>query len=686
MTSVAGRTILLVTLLLCLPVASASVGGVAAGSPADTGAAAGSLAAQGDDAETNETVRHRDPDAYDDDGDGDETERWLSGWLSDRLEESSYELSDGEYDLARDHVDEEYRERFDQYVEVADDVDDDDDESESNAYEEAQREQERLIDAVEEYNELKAEYEAAREAGDDERALELARELEALAEEIGDASQHVQEHFETISEDPEIDLSAANSSIEETNESIQSEQSTIREAEFVGTELTVTTADGSISAADPLVGSGSLQTADGEAIANEEIRLEVGQQELHVETDENGAFEFEYRPVFVPADAESVTVSYLPASDSVYFGSETSVPVSIEPVEPALSVSAVEPESAAYNESITLESTLSVDGTTIDTDVPLVATIDGTPLSTTGATATVPADVPAGDHELDVALAFDDRALESTETTTSLTVTETDPDLTFDAARTGDDEVAVNGSLTVDGDGIEDQPIRIQADGTELETLTTGTAGVFDGTASLPEEVAADDLQFVAVYDDEGTNLARTEAAVTVAAPGGTGGLPAWLWPALGVVAVGGLAAVGYWYRSRGERATDDGSSVVRRDDPVATTDDRSPDVARSRLSQAADQLSQGASDAAIQSSYAAVRGTLEDHVENAETLTHWEFYHRYRDTAGADVDSLRAVTEQYERVTFGPEGATSGDAEATLEQARTLCGLESEVDAPTAE
>lgn len=674
MTSVAGRTIVLVTLLLCLPVASAAVGGaVATGSPADAGAAAGSLAVQGDDAETNETVRHRDPDAYDADGDDDETERWLSGWLSDRLEESSYELSDGEYDLARDHVDEEYRERFDQYVEVADDVDDDDDESESNAYEEAQREQERLIDAIEEYNELKAEYEAAREAGDDERALELARELETLAEEIGDASQHVQEHFETISEDPEIDLSAANSSIEETNERIQSEQSTIREAEFVGTELTVSASDGSISAADPLVGSGSLQTADGEAIVNEEIRLEVGQQELHVETDDNGAFEFEYRPLLVSADAESVTVSYLPASDSVYLGSETSVPVSIDPVEPTLSVSAVEPESAAYNESITLEPTLSVDGTTIDTDVPLTASIDGVSMGTVGENVSVPADVPSGEHTMTVELAAEDRALAHTATTTTITVTETDPELDVEADRI-DDEVVVDGSLTVDGDGIDGQAIEIRADGTVLETLTTDASGAFDGTVSLPDE-AAGDVQLVAVYDDDGTNLAGTEAAATVGIPSGDGGIPTVAWAALGVAVLGAAAVVGYWYRSRSRDTAPSSAGEEARDPAVAATSDPDPAVVRSLLSQAGDDLSSGEYDAAVRASYTAVRHSLAGQLEGSETLTHWEFYTQYRDVDdGRSASSLRDVTERYERVAFGRDTVPSEEARTALERARELC------------
>ncbi|QFU82264.1 hypothetical protein [Natronorubrum aibiense] len=684
MTTAVGRTIVLVVLLVCLPLTAVG-GAVAAPADSTNERVAFQQDTPDDGSEDNETVRHQNPDEYDEDGDSEATERWLSDWMSSQLEGSAVELSEGEYDLAREYVDEEYRDRFEQYVDVAGDTES----GANNSYEEAQNEQEELTDSVEEYQDLKSQYEASRETGNEERARELARELEVLSNDIESSSQQLQDHYGAISEDEDIDLSDASAAIETVNQDVQTEQEVIRESEFVETELTIEPTNTDISFTEPLVGTGELRTADGEPIANEEIRLDIGNQTIQAETDGAGSFDFEYRPISAPLSAETVTVRYAPETQSVYFGSETDVAVSIEQVEPTITAPVVDPEQVAFGDELVVESELYVDGVPVD-GVPLSVSSGGEFLGVTETvngsftgSATVPAGISAGEQSVRVALPFEDRALASTEAETTVTVTETEPDLSISASQTDNSEVAVNGTLEAAGNGVGAQSVQLLVDGEVLETVTTDETGAFTGSVSLPEGTTAGDVQLVAVYDDDGTNLARTEAATTVSlssASNSSAFLPTWMWLVLGLsVVVAGVAGV-YWYRDRTE-STSPSDSQADESDPVATVDSvESSSLSQALLSQAATQLSRGDADGAVQNGYAAVRTHLESQLEIAGALTHWEFYRQYRerDPASADsVTTLRDVTEGYEQATFGREGISEHDAETVLERARALCGLE---------
>ena len=686
MTIAVGRTLVLVLLLVCLPL-SATGGGIAAASAdsVDSGSMPASVAAQqetpnadGDDTADNDTVRHRNPDEYDEETDQAELERWLSGWMSGQLEEGANQLSDGEAALASEFVGEEYSDRLEQYVEVTGNAE------RAEAFDQAQIEQEQLTEAVSEYENIKAEYEAAREAGDEERARELARELESLAEEIGNSSQNVQDHYETIGNDSDIDLTDAAEEIEAVNEEVQSEQTAIREEAFVETELTIEATTEEISFTEPLVASGTVEAENGTPIANEEIRLKVGNQVLHTETDETGSFDLEYRPISVPLSADSVTVEYVPENRSIYLGSETDVPVDIEQVEPTLTVSDVEPGTVAYGDRVAVDYDLRAGDERVE-DVPVVLSIDGTPLGLFGSSdgettgnPTVPADVPSGEHDLEVSLPFEDRALASVSNSTTVSVAETDPNLSVSASPTGEREITVNGTLEAAGDGVDGQSVRIVADGTVLETVSTDADGAFGASVTIPEETATGEVQLVVVHDDEGTNLARAEAATTVSFTASADSLlPAWAWLALGLLAVA-VGAGGYWYRDQASTST---PATVDRDgvdeDAPGTAETPEPASSRVLLSRANDQLSSGNPNDAVRDCYAAVRRSLESRFAVPGALTHWEFYRRYSDgssNAETESASLRDVTEGYERATFGPDGVSEREAEAVLERARELC------------
>ena len=257
----------------------------------------------------NETVRHRNPDRYAAEGDRDQLERWLEGRLQSRLEGSAIELSEGEAELAREHLDEEYRERLGQYVEVTGD------EEKAETFEDAREEQERLVEAVDAYEEEKEAYERARESGDEERAREHARNLDRLWSDIDEASRELDSSYDAVSNETDADLSAADAAVDEVRESVETEQTAVREEHFLETELTLEPDDSNrsnVSFLEPLTATGELQTANGSAIANEEIYLEIGNATERVDTDSNGAFDLAYRPTTLPLETDALPVAFVP--------------------------------------------------------------------------------------------------------------------------------------------------------------------------------------------------------------------------------------------------------------------------------------------------------------------------------------------------------------------------------------
>ncbi|WP_312907572.1 hypothetical protein [Natronosalvus caseinilyticus] len=646
-----------------------------------------SIAGQADESGTNDTntTRHQNPDEYSEEGDLEGVERWLSGWLTDQLGGSAIQLSQGEYDRASQYVDEEYRDRLDQYVDVAGETEG---ESHEETFEDAQEEQRRTTETAREYEETYEEYEGARATGDDERARELARELETLAEELNDSSTTLRTHYNTIETETGTDLSGADAAIEEVNQDIQEAQAEIRELEFVETELTIeATGPTTISFLDLLEARGQLQTVDGEAIANEPVRLEIGAQTLVTETDATGAFTVTYRPTTINASTTDLAVRYRPANESAYLGSQTDVPVSIEPVEPVLS-DLEATDQARFGDAIHLAGAATVEDVPVDR-LPLSVTLDGQRVGEVdvsegqfNGTVTVPLSVPAGDQELRVAWPHEDRALAPANATTTVTITETESALSMDADPDGE-TLAVTGRLTAaDGDGVANQSVALTLDGDPVEAVTTNADGRFEG--ELTPSSDAESVTVGASYDDPGTSLASAQAKTTVTLATQEGsGLLTWLLVATGLGGMVVLVLVGWWYRRA--RPTTSPSPGPETPAETGSEDAESTRVlVRTQLAQAADQLANGQPDAAVERAYTAARHDLASGLAAAGALTHWEFYHRYHERADEPArDRLRAITEGYERAAFDPTGLTESEAATVLKRVREVCGLGEDGRAP---
>ncbi|WP_276253014.1 hypothetical protein [Halomontanus rarus] len=682
-----------------------------------------------DSSDRNASDRHRNPGEYSERGDLEGLESRLTTWLVDRLRTGAVELRDGEHAVAHGRVDERYDERVEQYVDIARETDG---EHAGDAFEAAGTEQARLTAAVREYETTTADYDAALENGDRALAHDLARELDSLTGEIENASQLVDHHYTEIEDGTGADLSAADTAIETVVEDVRSEQREIRESQFVDTELTIAseTDTSPISFRDPLETTGRLRTVDGEPIANETLRFDVGptNQTVYAETAADGSFELAYRPTTTPLSTTELGVRYVPDHGSPYLETETTLDVTVSSVEPTVTV-LERPDTVAYGDEVTISGTLAVGDVPVD-EVPLVVTLDGRQLDTVRVSngsfegsMVIPASIADGERELGVSLPFDDRsrALAATAASEPTTVLETESELAMRATRTANDTVLVEGWLgTADREGVAEQPVEIRLENATVATVTTGGDGTFQTSVAVPRledgseriETARGELRIRAIYDGTDANLeparAETVATATSSAAGGERGplsqpIPFWAWIGAGLVATATVVIGVRRYRrpdgvagspSFGRDSSSFGASqkgVVVESSPSSTSSDStsttapispSPARIRTRLEEATDHLTNGNPDTAVEYCYEAVRWDLEARIGFESGQTHWEFYRRYRDSSASgleDLNTLRAITEGYERAVFDRQGNTTSDAERILEQAADLCRLEIE-------
>lgn len=653
-----------------------------------------------DDGE-NETERHQNPDEYDGDGDEDAVAAWLSGWMSERLGESTVQITEGQYDAARDVIGDEFDDRLEQFVEVTD-ADDDEEET----LRETRETQEELVNLREEFNETQAAYEQALENGNTEQARELARQLVALAEQIEDVSADLVELLAEIEDITDEDLSAVQETVTEIQTESSTEAQTIAEAEFVETELTVESDATDVSFLDSAVLDGRLQTADGDPLANKSVQVAVEGTSFSVETGPDGSFTLEYRPTDVPLSREALSIVYIPESDSIYLGNETSVRVEVSQVEPTLSVTAT-PETVSFEDQLTVSGDLAVENVPVD-GVPVVIRLGGEELTTETVTngtldaaVDIPATVPAGEQELTVTLPFEDQALAGVSETMTVSVDETDTRMSVEASQSDGTAIDVSGTLTtVNGGSVSGQSVMILLDNERVDTVTTDADGSFTESIALPPDSDGEEVQVVASFDGTGSNLdsSQEDTLLTIELPaeqGDSTGSSALTEPvAEGIPIVGNLSLIGIilgagglvlllgaWWYQRGD--TESPTQAVEASERDGSTVESDPTVVASLFDHATDSLESGQPDAAVQAGYSAVRRQFTSTVEAGQALTHWEFYQAYMDAgvehgeeddSSREADALFDVTEAYERAAYSPGTVSIDDASRAVERAQQLC------------
>lgn len=496
---------------------------------------------QAENTTNNETDRHRNPEEYREDGDSDRVSSWLTTRLAERLGDSVLELSEGQYEFARQFVGDEFEDRIGQLVEVdgetADDDDDDtDDESDTDTTEvinQTKAEQERLIDNVEQYEETETAYENALATNDTDRARALARELVAIADRVESQTTSVVQFFEQLQTISGQDLTAAIERIIDIRERILGDVTTVRESVFVATNLTVAPSQADISFVDPLTVIGQLRTADGNPVANQPIELRVGQTTVQTETNATGAFEFTYRPTRLPINTSSLAVVYQPLPESIYSGSTANIPINVIQQTPTIA-NVTAPANLTYAETGVVGGTVSVDGIPVD-NVTVTLSLAGTQLGTAPVRngqfetrITLPAQVPAGTQQLRVTLPDRQRAVAGTTATQPVTIEETLTILPTRATAVNSTTVTVAGDLFAIGVpndatgvvGVADQPVQLSIDSVTIETVTTTAEGAFATQLNLSQLGAiGETVAIESRYNQSSTNLGSDLTTTTVTLP-----------------------------------------------------------------------------------------------------------------------------------------------------------------------
>lgn len=650
-------------------------------------------------ATANETaVRHVDPASAESDGDLGALESYLQRQLASRLARSQHQISQGQYQRGQSLVGDEYRDLLAKYVDVEGETRGRD---ESQLLNETGREQREFAEDVQRYRETLEAYREAKAAGDAQRARQLARELNARATAVQQTGGNLSQSYGRLGNASGLNLSDTRASVNATVSNVTAEQAELQAVEFTRTELTVRAASEALSFVDPLALEGRLETENGTALADRTITLRIANRSFPTTTDGDGAFTITYAPVRLRLATERLPIRYQPANESVYLGSNATVPVDPEQVTPEISVPTVT-DRASFREQVTARTQVTVgdepvpgarvglfvrgrrlatDTTDADGDVQL-----STPL---------PADVPTGAHTLTVRVLGRNRTVGPATANRTLDVRATDTDLSV-SAEPGGDDVRLGGRLTTaDGEPVAGRSVTIRRNDSLVTTVRTGADGRYATTvAAAPGR----SYRFAAVYDEPSTNLRPTRARTSLALPadedaGANITLPgdedvqavertlARLLNESPLLVAGGLlvlvgllvVAVVLW-RRRGDtapEATDAATAAATGDGDADRTDDASADTRTEPLTAAHAALDENAN-AAVEQAYRAVRAGLRDRDIGTADATHWEFY---RAASDADVDAaaLKRLTTAYERAAFDPREVEQADARQALTVAEEL-------------
>ncbi len=643
---------------------------------------------------------HADPDSVDDGDDLSALERQMADRLASQARSGAVNISREDAGRAREALgDSEYSSLLDEYAEVANETGD---RERALAFQRVRNDQLALSAAVEAYWET---HEVYRFFGTEEYAKvsalkgpfrtanttrgisyngrnvtelddrELARQLEREWQRVNESHRALVRSQQKLSARTDENVTASLASVNASVREIEAAQQTVREEQFVATNLTIEANGTRASFQSPLGIEGRLTTASGSVLSADSARFRVANQTIRTRLSDTGHFNLSYRPTTVDANTSNLTVRYLPANESVYLADQRTIPVTIDPVRPNVSVDAT-PEQASYNDTIAVSGRVGAEHGGA-AGLPYLVSLDGRVLATGttdangtyNATVTVPASISAGDRTVRVDVPLDGQALLSANRTTTIDVRETATTLDASAVHVQDRSISVSGSLLTDsGQPVADRDISVAANGTTLGTVSTGPNGTFETTLSVPQSVGStgifESTHPIGIefrYDGSATNLRSATTGATVMLPTLPWGLVAGAVLAIVVVLAGGVFVGRKLLARRSERVPEPAVDI---DSPTARRTEASVDSA-SLLATARGYLDAQQSEAAARVGYVALRQQLSADTGRTAGQTPWEFY---RDCAQGDIDettreTLQRATELYERARFTSTASVPADA-----------------------
>ncbi|WP_276257990.1 DUF4129 domain-containing protein [Haloglomus litoreum] len=709
---------------LVTPISAAGASTVdhAGGDEAVLGSTVGTL-----QAENNTTaVRHRDPDATDEAGNLAAIRGQLAGRMGEITVDCSEGIRIGNYD-ACDEMNGSYSDALSKYVDVTgrDAGGTEDGTQSAEDYRELQRETRELANETQQFQQTYREYREARRNGNTTRVRRLARELLELREGIQRTGTNVSRSANDVGNRTGISLAAVEQNTQAVTANVTNTTETVVVDVFVPTAMTVSrVGQGNVSARDPLVVTGRVQTANGTAVPNGTVVLATGPgrgarliDRTRVAVNESGAYRLTYRPTTIPPGERTLSLRYQPPLASVYLPANGTVDTTIEQIRAQLAVGET-PETLRYRDEIRAVARVTGgEGESIALQrVPLALRVDGQTLAGAETNGTgdavlrsrLPAGITPGNRTLTVAGATRGRAVIVGSISRDVRVAPTEAALDARAVQTsaGARTIRVVGRLRADGQGVPAQDLGVRVDGRLVTTLETNATGHYRKTVTVPNAsfpaTGTGDVGVVVTFDGAGTNLESTRVRQQLtlqrgatASSGGVFDQVVGFVEANPAVVAGGVvlgllfvAGAFLFLRRRGDEASE---SVVAAESSAGGADDGGTegDVERGPGVEAVQEaLGDGAYARAVLSGYAAVRRGLP--VPEQSSVTHWEFYRRASEAGLSErqLEALRDVTEAFERVSFAGQTPDEDEAASIVETVRNALGdgSDTSVDAARAD
>ncbi|WP_266081690.1 carboxypeptidase-like regulatory domain-containing protein [Haladaptatus caseinilyticus] len=620
--------------------------------------------------------RHRDPSKVQSEEELSELEQWMAGQLGSRLGDSTVKLNQGEYQSARSVVGDQYNDMLSKYVDVSGRTKSTKDDKRAKQFKRTSEDQKEYAENVSEYRQTYKKYQQAKENGNDEKARQLARQLQNSSDQIDNTGQSLTQNYQNLSNTTNTDFTEETNTVEEINSNISDQQAEIRAAEFSQTEISAEVESDESSFLDPVTVSGELVDENGTELENETIQIQLGENRTQTTTtDEDGDFTITGRPTILSLGEQSVTIRHVPKSSSIYLGSNTTVNTTIQQVRPSVTISQ-KPKQVQFNKSFAVTGRVSAENVGAG-GVPVVITIGNTVLGDvkTGPdgrfslSKAFPKSVLNGQQQIHVLVPLRDRALARTTTKAPLSVQSTNTTVNLSAQALDQRNISVHGNLTtVTGVAIPNETIVLRSNGMKVGTVTTDANGTYDSQIRLPAKLAEkkekSELRLSASYAGKGTNLKPSSATANIQFDSESlfsGSTLIWF----GIIGLLGFIAMsGFAIRRSDLLSTSNQSDeidYISDEEMSESNSDESeviPEVTASMLvNRAKTALSEEQFQTSIETAYAAGRHYFMNADESIleDGQTHWEFYRlcQNRDFTEDQLEGLHELTQLYEQATF---------------------------------
>lgn len=638
-------------------------------------------------ATTNNTTHHENPDTVSGNGNDAQVRGWLSARMARMLENSSIQLSEGQYQQAHEMLGHEYTGYLGKYVDVNGPTAETRQTSEN--FNETRSLQQEYAQTAQQYNETYTKYRQARQNGNDSKARQLAHKLTKLSTRLNATSQNLTQHYTHLENGTGISFANATQNVKAPTANITAQTAAVVNATFRHTTLTVSTSASTASFGQPATLTGRLTTENDTAISGP-VTLRVGHHTLRATLDSGGRFTIPYRPLLERTGSKTITVAYQPGATTPYLASKGQVSLEVTQTPSTITVDS-SPTTVRFQDTFLVQGRLRANNTSVP-GVPVRITVGGLLLGETQTTANgtyhlrvqTPAALSAGTESVTAAVAVQNRSLGPSNATTALTVASTPTSLTIHPDWTNG-ALRITGKLeTTGGTPIQGQTVDLSANGTTLASIQTNADGSYHATiqaSSLPD---AGSLRLVSAFDGHASNLQSTRATTTATPPAPShkesqsNSIPRevrdnlFLFVGIAALVLLGIAGAFYWYRRSTTTPT---TSTEREDSQNSTAVSERGEAWRAAdaISDARSALDAGETTDAVIDAYTTVRARLPG---TSASLTHWEFERKAATTAGltdAQRDHLRILTEQYETAAFSPTPPTPDHAEDAIDAAATL-------------